>query len=261
MPNQKYTQKDYSDLIKFAINHPELSRTKAIEEARKQGIHTQKKGGLEALRIAFNVEQGKQRGEVIKNLGEAHYTPPPKKRKKKIIGDSFKSKRYLKLDLTREVKERNGKNIGGDIHRIDGRAPAVKTLQQNIKELYGYSGTRFLQIEMSIKNDGYTKLQRFSLLFPAHNRKQVDLKRIGSDICTNLKTYYGNLAKKYSTQNSYKKVKKDVLTNVSSIENELDLIAIESREHLEDLFYKNGIELVSFQILEIVHNGETMQEE
>jgi len=265
----KDSQSNYSGLIKFAESHPELGRTKAISEYRKAGGHAQKKGGLKALAEEFNIKQSakENRGKTIAELGLGGFYKPPVKipvvkvgggggtpKKPKIKIPKSKKRNTVNLDLTSEVKK------GGDLHYIDGGAIAVKTLKKNIKSLYGKQGNNFLQISLNIADDGYTRLNQFSLLFPYKTGTlQYDVQELGEDILKNLETYYSNLAKRYSNK-AHHKLKNDVLETVKKIRKRINRFTNIKKDKMEEIFLEYGISINSYQVLKIVKTGSEEEE-
>jgi len=261
----KESQADYSGLIKFAQENRQLSRTKAIEEYRKSGGHVQKKGGLKALANEYGiVQQAKENiGRAIQELGRGgnYIAPPPRVRKTtefkppKPHKKKGKAVRHLiELDLTKECRK------GGDVHYIDGEAEAVKKLKNNIKKLYGNAGNNFLQVSLTIKDDGYTKVNQFSLMFPYRGKESYDVQELGIKIIEQLNTYYNNLAKKYSNKAMHK-VKGDVLESAKKINKRLNRFNNITKDKLEEIFRINGIEINSYNVLHILQkDGEGGEE-
>lgn len=255
----KESKANYSGLINFAKSHPELSRTKAITEYRKEGGQAQKKGGLKALAEEFAIQQKEKayRGKSIRELGiGGHYVPPvkpPRVTKPKVTKLSKKKTKRNMLVLNAKKNVKNGQG-GEGIHYIDNTAVAVKTLKKNIKDLYGRTGNSFLQISLRIANDGYTKLNDFSLLLPYHGQLKYDVQELGQNILLNLETYYANLAKKYSNKAMHK-VKGDVLVTVKKLNKSLNRFKNITKDKLEFMFAENGIVINSYQVLKIIKTG------
>lgn len=254
--NTTRKKSNLSDFASYAKGHQNLSPKQIYDSYRENSqFGIKKQTALNIMRDIFGYEVNEQKGKTIqeKKHIEKNYVSPvkiPRTRKSRVAKVKIPrggKRNYINLDLSKEV------NRGGDVHYLDGQAVAVKTLKKNIKQLYGIDGDEFLQISLRINNDGYTKLNDFSIMLPYNNEEKYAVKKLGVQVLDNLFTYYSNLAKRYSNKASYKKLKNDMIDNIKEIRKSLSKSTNVDRSKLELLFAEKGIKINTFQVLKIIH--------
>jgi hypothetical protein len=242
-------KRDYSDFISYAQSHMNMTENQVIESFRKTGGSVQKQNGLSVLREAFGFEKGEKRGQTLQQkLDEKRakeYIPPsitPKKDKTKKPKEQTTNKREF------FITDINSKSQSKHVSR---KSDLVRKLENNIRELYQTDSDSFLKISLSIQDDGYTRLNNFSVMIPFNGKKKQGIKNIGKDIIKNLKTYYDNLAKRYGNK---QELSYDMISALTDLNKNLTNSKGLKKNDLKMLFKSKGIDIGEISILTFEDN-------
>lgn len=215
--------RDYTDFKNFVRRNSGLTRTQIYNQYKKRGGHIGKGKALEIIRDMWDIKKG----EFI--------------RKPSIVKkDTGKKKRnnLIKFDKKKDTDHRSLKS------------PAVRELKKNIEKLYGTDSTKFIQIRVEIANDGYTQETQYSIFVPYNDNLKIGVKNLGQAIIDNLKIYYKNLAKRYS---SLAELRDEMGESIELLQKEFSKTRNLDRQGLIDLFSNYGIEIEKISLFEFTN--------
>lgn len=209
-------KRQYDDFIKFAKANKSLTRTEVYWQFREQGGKIKKQTALDLLRDLTKVDKQKSRGEAVGKL-------------------------------IKEKKVRQNVNITDSDYK-SLQSPIIEKLYKNIQELYGHDSDqrKFLKIGIRNDNDLYTTVKEFNIFVPS-SKSKIGVRQLSNEIIKNIKTYYKNLAKKYSTKGN---VVSDSLNAISDLEDDMSKTRYPTRDEMEKIFRRNGFNLTGYEIFE-----------
>lgn len=239
------SRRNYSDWLQFADQHQNLNTKQLYEAYLQAGGHGKKQNLLAVLREYQGYEKGEKRGQTLaekknetkrKEYIPPAYTPKQREKKERPLNYTPTKRDFIKFNMKDKQQS----------HFISRRSNAVQKLEQNIKELYGVEADTFIKISVKIDDDGYTKLNNFSILYPYNMKDKQGVKNTAKEIINNLNTYYENLAKKYSNKNS---VSNTMLNNLKHLKTDINKSRGLKKADLENMFSRYGIHINSYELL------------
>lgn len=213
--------RDYSDFKKFAKKNKNLSRTKIIEEYRKQGGKIQKQKGLEIIRELFDIKKREQIGKSVKTINTT-------KRKNSYIS-AYKSKK--------------------DVTVMSLKNSHIRDFYNRIHDMYENSGNTFISINVVINDDDFTSNKHFSVFIPFNYRQKQGVKAVGEKILDNLFVFYSNLAKMYSTKND---MVGDVFNTIKNTRKQLRKSHFIDYQELQRIFGASEINIGDISIIHFI---------
>lgn len=213
---KKQNTRNYDDFLKFAKANKSLTRTEVYWKYREQGGRIKKQTALDLMRDLTKVQKQKSRGETVGKLIKEKNI----RQKVRIVDHDYKSL----------------------------QSPIIEKLYQNIQELYGHNEDqrKFLKVGIKNDNDQYTTVKEFNI-FITTDKEKMGVRQLSNEIIKNMKTYYKNLAKKYSTKGN---VVGDTLSALSTLEDQMSNTRYPTRDEMERIFKRNGFDLTGYELFE-----------
>jgi hypothetical protein len=209
-------KRNYDSFIQFARKNKNLTRTDVYWKYREQGGKIKKQTALDLLRDLTKVEKQQQRSQTVG----------------KLIKDKVQRQKV-------NIKDHDYKSL---------ESPIINQLYDHIKELYNTEDDqrKFLKVGITNENDQYTTVKDFSIFIPTE-KDQMGVKGLATEIIKNMKTYYKNLAKKYSTKGS---VVSSTLDSLTSLTADIKKIKGMTRQEMQNAFLKNGFQITGYELFE-----------
>lgn len=282
-------QRDYTDFVNFAHEHTNLTYNDLFKLYRKNGGEGRRQTTQEIIRKEFGFEKGEMKGKLIGEkihkdrilpyifIPKVRPEPAAKKKapaKKKVIKKKIIKKKKLvkkKRDFKKKKTEsKSGKEgrpgkakvklpprkraaISFDVDDpsqvvvMDRTSNFCKSFEDKILSLYGGEESEYyVRIGVSINGDKYSHDHSFQILYPFDGRKKQTIKKTANNILNSMKNYYTALAQKYSNKQN---MAADMLENIVKVKKELNTLHYMEEIDMIKLFYRNGIEVNSYELL------------
>lgn len=227
--------RNYSDLIQFAVEHPELSRTKAIKEFRKQGGEVQKQAGLNAFREYFELDKGQEKQWKIQEIiaGKKETKPQEVKEKKPIKKEKKPSGKGKTLEVDNNIHYERSKS---------------KYLLDRIDKLYGHPMDKMFGVRVKVDSDEYTLMTKksFQFFIPYDiigKDGKIPAKKFYRELNRQAVAFYSNMSKNYDGEYQ------DAMKDFQQATREMNSKAGISPEQIRGIYKSYGIDIEGIDLI------------